>query len=125
MRIAGDRRRIYLQENNKEKNSATKARRHKKRNINFNVPLIETGINRIILVPKVLLTRRSKMGKTVVIDTDECIGCESCIELCSEVFAFNEEEEKAEVIMPEGGPEDCIEEAMDTCPVECIDWEED
>jgi ferredoxin len=45
------------------------------------------------------------MGKAVVIDTDECIGCESCVELCSEVFAFNEEEEKAEVIMPEGGPD--------------------
>jgi ferredoxin len=66
-----------------------------------------------------------EMGKKVVIDTDECIGCESCVELCSEVFAFNEAEEKAEVIMPEGGPEDCIEEAMDTCPVECIHWEED
>ena len=54
------------------------------------------------------------MGKTVVIDTDECIGCESCIELCSEVFTFNEEEEKAEVILPQGGSEDCIEEAMET-----------
>jgi ferredoxin len=73
------------------------------------------------------------MGKRVIIDADECIGCESCVELCAEVFAFNEEEvfafnedeEKAEVIMAEGGPEDCIEEAMDTCPVECIHWEED
>ena len=65
------------------------------------------------------------MGKAVVIDTDECIGCESCVELCADVFSFNEEEEKAEIIMPEGGPEDCIEEAMDTCPVECIHWEED
>ncbi|MBT8364964.1 MAG: ferredoxin [Deltaproteobacteria bacterium] len=65
------------------------------------------------------------MGKKVVIDADECIGCESCVELCSEVFTFNEEEEKAEVIMAEGGPEDCIEEAMDTCPVECIYWEGD
>jgi ferredoxin len=74
---------------------------------------------------KVLLTRRSKMGKKVVIDADECIGCESCVELCPDIFVFNEEEEKAEVIMPEGGPEDCIEEAMDTCPVECIHWEED
>lgn len=69
--------------------------------------------------------RRIKMGKKVIIDTDECIGCESCVELCSEVFAFNEAEEKAEVILPEGGPEDCIEEAMETCPVECIHWEED
>ena len=65
------------------------------------------------------------MGKKVVIDADECIGCESCVELCPEVFAFNEEEEKAVVILAEGGPEDCIEEAMDTCPVECILWEED
>jgi ferredoxin len=70
-------------------------------------------------------TGDSDMGKKVVIDTDECIGCESCVELCSEVFAFNEAEEKAQVIMPEGGPEDCIEEAMETCPVECIHWEED
>ena len=65
------------------------------------------------------------MGKKVVIDADECIGCESCVELCPEVFSFNEEEEKAEVLMPEGGPEDCIEESMNTCPVECIHWEED
>ena len=36
-----------------------------------------------------------KMAKRVVIDTDECVGCESCVELCSEVFAFNEDEEKA------------------------------
>ena len=42
------------------------------------------------------------MGKIVVIDTEECIGCESCVELCAEVFAFNEAEEKAEVILPEG-----------------------
>jgi len=66
-----------------------------------------------------------KMARRVIIDTDECIGCESCVELCSEVFAFNEDEEKAEVILPEGGPEDCIEEAMGSCPVECIHWEED
>jgi ferredoxin len=64
------------------------------------------------------------MARRVVIDSEECIGCESCVELCAEVFAFNEDEEKAEVIMPEGGPEDCIEEAMETCPVECIHWED-
>ena len=64
------------------------------------------------------------MGRKVVIDSYECIGCESCVELCSEVFAFNEEAEKAEVILPGGGPEDCIEEAIATCPVECISWED-
>ena len=64
------------------------------------------------------------MGKIVVIDTEECIGCESCVEICPEVFGFIEAEEKAEVIMPEGGPEVCIEDAMDTCPVECIHYTE-
>ena len=71
-----------------------------------------------------LIKGERTMARRVVIDDDECIGCESCVELCAEVFAFNEEEEKAEVIMPEGGPEDCIEEAMETCPVDCIEWED-
>jgi ferredoxin len=31
---------------------------------------------------------------------------------------------KAEVIKSEGGPEDQIQEAMESCPVECIHWEE-
>jgi ferredoxin len=32
--------------------------------------------------------------------------------------------EVAFVILPEGGDEECIEEAISTCPVECISWEE-
>ena len=64
------------------------------------------------------------MSKKVIIDTDECIGCESCVELCPEVFEFDDETEKAIVVKPEGGPEDLVQEAMDTCPVECIHWEE-
>jgi ferredoxin len=65
------------------------------------------------------------MAKQVVIDTEECTGCETCVELCPDVFAMNEAEEVAEVILEEGGSEDCIEEAIDSCPVECIHWEED
>ena len=64
------------------------------------------------------------MSRIVYIDEEECIGCGSCEEICPEVFKLNEDIEKAVVIMPEGGPEDLIEEAMETCPVECIHWEE-
>ncbi len=64
------------------------------------------------------------MSKTVIIDTEECIGCESCVELCPDIFGFNEDDEKAFVILPEGGDEECIDEAIETCPVECITWEE-
>jgi len=64
------------------------------------------------------------MGKSVYIDTEECVGCESCVELCPDVFEFDEDSEKAQVIKPEGGDEDCIEEAMESCPTECIHWDE-
>ena len=64
------------------------------------------------------------MGRRVFIDEEECIGCGSCEEICPEVFVLNEDTEKAEVINAEGGPEDLIEEAMEACPVECIQWEE-
>jgi len=64
------------------------------------------------------------MGKKVIIDTDECVGCESCVELCPDVFEFDEETEKTHVKLSEGGDEECIEEAISTCPVECIHWEE-
>ncbi len=65
-----------------------------------------------------------KMDQKVYIDEDECIGCSSCEEICPDVFKMNEDTELAEVIKPEGGPEGLIEEAMETCPVECIHWEE-
>ena len=64
------------------------------------------------------------MAKTPYIDQDECIGCESCVEICPDVFGFNEGEGKAFVENPEGAPEDAIQEAIDTCPVTCIHWEE-
>jgi len=60
----------------------------------------------------------------VVIDTDECTGCESCVEVAPDVFGFDEDNEVAYVIKEEGGPEDEIQEAIDSCPVECIYLEE-
>jgi len=64
------------------------------------------------------------MTKRVYIDEEECIGCGTCEEICDEVFRLNEDIEKADVIKAEGGPEDLIQEAIDSCPVECIHWEE-
>ena len=58
------------------------------------------------------------------IELDECIGCGSCVEICPEVFVLNESLEKAQVINPEGCPEDKIEEAMEICPVHCIHCED-
>jgi ferredoxin len=63
------------------------------------------------------------LAKRVSIDKDECIGCGSCEDICPEVFRLNEETEKSEVIKPEGGPEDLIEQAMAECPMSCIYWD--
>jgi len=65
------------------------------------------------------------MAKIVVIDAEECTGCETCVELCPDVFEFDETEEVAKVTKPSGGPEDDINEAIESCPVECISWEDE
>lgn len=51
--------------------------------------------------------------------TEECIGCESCVELCPEVFAMQDETEKAIVLDP-ASTAACVDEAIETCPVEAI-----
>lgn len=45
------------------------------------------------------------MSKKVTIDTDECIGCQTCVELCPEVFGFDNETEKAVVLSEVTGNE--------------------
>jgi ferredoxin len=64
------------------------------------------------------------MAKRVVIEEEECEGCETCVELCPDVFEFDDDIQKAKVINPESD-EDCVQDAIDSCPVECIRWEED
>jgi ferredoxin len=56
----------------------------------------------------------------IVIDTDECVGCQACVETCPEVFAFHDNEEKAYVIDGSDADADCVEEAIASCPSECI-----
>ncbi|MFZ2445206.1 MAG: ferredoxin [Syntrophobacteraceae bacterium] len=60
----------------------------------------------------------------VDLDTECCIGCGACAELCPDVFEMDDRTEKARVVIFEGGDRDCIEEAIATCPVECISWSE-
>ncbi len=58
----------------------------------------------------------------VVIDPDECIGCESCVEICPDVFEMDDDGEKAIVINADA-TSDCVEEAIETCPNEAISKE--
>lgn len=54
----------------------------------------------------------------------ECTACGSCVEICPEVFALNEEQNWAEVINESAASGEKIQEAMDSCPTDCIHWEE-
>ncbi len=61
--------------------------------------------------------------KKVVIDVDECAGCESCVEFCPEIFEMENDSGKVRIIkeVSEDEEEDA-QEAIDSCPTECIDW---
>lgn len=63
------------------------------------------------------------MARSFYVDQDECIGCESCVEIAPGAFSFDESSGKASVSSIDGEPEDKIQEAMDTCPASCIHWE--
>lgn len=53
--------------------------------------------------------------------TDECIGCESCVEVCPAIFAMDESTGKAVAInSPEANAASCGQEAQEICPVEAI-----
>ncbi len=63
------------------------------------------------------------MARKVTLDDDCCVGCETCVELCPQVFEMDEATGKARVIEPEGGDDACVEEAIASCPGACIAWE--
>ena len=63
------------------------------------------------------------MARTVVIDQDECISCGACVDSCPDVFRLNDDN-LAEVYNQEGASEEEIQDAIDSCPVSCISWED-
>ena len=62
------------------------------------------------------------MAKEVIIDQDECLGCEACVELCPEIFGFDGDDAKAFVIEVDSTDVACIEEAIASCPSDCISY---
>ena len=62
------------------------------------------------------------MSRTIMIDEPECIGCESCVEICPNAFAMNDSGDKA-IVVDENCTDECVDEAIDTCPVDCISAE--
>ncbi len=55
------------------------------------------------------------------VDQDLCISCGTCVDMCPEVFFWNDDE-KAQAIEGEISPdnEDQANEAMESCPTNAI-----
>jgi len=60
------------------------------------------------------------MSKKIIIDQEECIGCEACTEICPDVFTFDEDQGKAAVKDDADPSEVCVDEAIASCPAGCI-----
>ncbi|MGB3494874.1 MAG: ferredoxin [Elainellaceae cyanobacterium] len=58
----------------------------------------------------------------VYVDEVTCIGCKHCAHVARNTFYIEPEHGRSRVVRQDGDSEDLIQEAMDTCPVDCIHW---
>ena len=59
--------------------------------------------------------------KKVKVDEKKCIGCGTCVTIAPKSFRLNDEA-KAEAINPSGDSENKVKEAIDSCPVNALEW---
>ena len=60
--------------------------------------------------------------KAVWVDERKCIGCTYCSSVATNTFAMEPEEGRARAFRQDGDSDELIQEAIDTYPVDCIDW---
>jgi ferredoxin len=60
--------------------------------------------------------------KGVYVDETTCIGCRYCSHVARNTFYIEPDHGRSRVIRQDGDSEDLIQEAIETCPVDCIHW---
>jgi ferredoxin len=60
--------------------------------------------------------------KGVYVDEVTCIGCKHCAHVARNTFYIEPNYGRSRVVRQDGDAEDLIQEAIDTCPVDCIHW---
>jgi ferredoxin len=60
--------------------------------------------------------------KGVYVDEITCIGCKHCAHVARNTFYIEPDYGRSRVIRQDGDSEDLVQEAIDTCPVDCIHW---
>jgi len=60
--------------------------------------------------------------KAVWVEETDCIGCRYCAHVASNTFLMIAETGRCRAIRQDGDSIERIQEAIDTCPVDCIHW---
>ena len=60
--------------------------------------------------------------KAVWVDEAVCIGCRYCANVAANTFVVNTDWGRSRAIRQDGDSTERIQEAIDTCPVDCIHW---
>jgi ferredoxin len=60
--------------------------------------------------------------KGVYVDEITCIGCKHCAHVARNTFYIEPDYGRSRVVRQDGDSEELIDEAIDTCPVNCIHW---
>ncbi|MGL5033519.1 MAG: ferredoxin [Microcystaceae cyanobacterium] len=60
--------------------------------------------------------------KGVYVDEMTCIGCKHCAHVAPNTFFIEPSYGRSRVFNQDGDQEAILQEAMDTCPVDCIHW---
>jgi len=60
--------------------------------------------------------------KAVWVDEAVCIGCRYCAHVAAHTFVVESNWGRSRAIRQDGDSTELIQEAIDTCPVDCIHW---
>ena len=60
--------------------------------------------------------------KAIWVDESACIGCQYCVHVATNTFFVDEDLGRARVIRQNGDSLEVVQEAFDTCPVDCMHW---
>ncbi|MBR75596.1 MAG: ferredoxin, partial [Cyanobium sp. RS427] len=60
--------------------------------------------------------------KAVWVDEATCIGCRYCAHVAANTFVVEARHGRSRAIRQDGDTTERIQEAIDTCPVDCIHW---
>ena len=63
------------------------------------------------------------MSKQTKVDANTCIGCGTCAALAPKSFVMKDDG-KSHSINPPGDDEATVKNAIDSCPVDAISWQE-